>query len=41
MEEYAYNCINHIKYVSKKIPTYEKILPNISKLDIYNPDADN
>ena len=33
MEGSIYDCINHIKHVSKKKPTFEKILANMSKLD--------
>ena len=36
-----YDCINNIKYVSKKKPTFENILSSMSKLDrVGNLDAD-
>ena len=41
MEESIYDHINHIKYVSKKKSTFEKILATMSKLDtVDNLDAD-
>ena len=41
MERSIYDCISHIKYVSKKNPTFEKILASMSKLNaVDNPDAD-
>ena len=41
MEGLIYDCINHIKCVSKKKPNFEKNLASISKLDIVdNLDAD-
>ena len=41
METSVYDCINHIKYVSKKNPTFEKILASMLKLNaVDNPDAD-
>ena len=41
MEESIYERINHIKYVSKKTSTFEKILATMSKLDtVANLDAD-
>ena len=33
MEGSIYDCINHIKYVSKKKPTFEEILASMSELD--------
>ena len=40
MKGSIYDCINHIKYVSKKKPTFEKILASMSKLDtVDNLDA--
>ena len=42
MEGSIYDCINHVKYVSKKNPTFEKILASMSKLDTVNKlDTDN
>ena len=42
MEGSIYDCIKHLKYVSKKKPTFdEKILASMSKLDtVNNLDAD-
>ena len=41
MEGSIYDCINHIKHVSKKKPTFKKILASMSKLDtVDNLDAD-
>ena len=34
MEECINDCINHVKYVSKRKPTIEKILASMSKLNI-------
>ena len=33
MEGSVYDCINHIKYVNKKKPTFEKFIASMSKLD--------
>ena len=41
MEGSIYDCFNHIKHVSKKKPTFKKILASMSKLDtVDNLDAD-
>ena len=40
MEECINECINHINYVSKKKPTFEKILASMSKLDTEDLDAE-
>ena len=41
MEGPIYDCFNHIKHVSKKKPTFKKILASMSKLDtVDNLDAD-
>ena len=41
MEGSIYTCINYIKYVSKKKPTFEKILASMLKLDtVDNLDED-
>ena len=41
MQGSIYDCINHDKYVSKKKPTFEKILTSMSKLNtVDNLDAD-
>ena len=41
MEGSIYDYVNHIKYVSKKKPTFEKNLASMSKLDTMdNLDAD-
>ena len=41
MEGSIYDCINHISYVSKKKPTFEKILASMSKFDtVDNLDKD-
>ena len=36
MEGSIYDCINHIKYVSQRKSTFEKILASMSKLDTVN-----
>ena len=41
MKGSIYDCINHIKHVSKKKLTFENILASMSKLDtVHNLDAD-
>ena len=41
MKGSIYDCIDRVKYVSKKKPTFEKVLASMSKIDIVNNlDAD-